>query len=451
MPARSIIPTRSTEAPRTFTIVGGGLGGALMAIYLGREGYEVDLYERRADPRSGKADAGRSINLAISVRGIEALRGVGLAEEVLKQAVPMRGRMIHGVGGDVVYQPYGVHPDQAINSVSRKDLNVTLIEAARAMPSVRVHFDHKCVGVNLETGQARFQVGDDGGSVETSPGVVIGADGAFSAVRGAMQRLDRFDYSQSYLAHGYKELSIPPGADGRHRLERNALHIWPRKSFMMIALPNIDGSFTCTLFWAHEGENSAAAVRTDDEVRGFFNRVFPDAVPHMPTLIEDFRNNPNPSLVTVRCQPWHYRDRVVLLGDAAHAVVPFYGQGANCAFEDCPVLLECLRGSATDPGAAFNEYERRRKRHADALADLAIGNFLEMRDKTGSRVFLLKKKGEKLLHRLLGDAYLPLYSMVSFSTIAYADAVERARRQNRRLGAAAAVVLLLILLLLASA
>lgn len=445
--------TRSTEAPHAFTIVGGGLGGALMAITLGRDGYDVDLYERRGDPRSGKVDAGRSINLAISVRGIEALRGVGLAEEVLRHAVPMRGRMIHGVSGDVVYQPYGVHPDQVINSVSRKDLNVTLIEAARAMPNVRVHFDHKCVGVALETGRARFQRGTDGESVETAPGVVIGADGAFSVVRAAMQRLDRFDYSQSYLAHGYKELSIPPGADGRHRIERNALHIWPRKSFMMIALPNIDGSFTCTLFWAYEGENSAAAVRTDDEVRRFFDRVFPDAVPHMPTLIEDFRNNPNPSLVTIRCHPWHYRDKVVLLGDAAHAVVPFYGQGANCAFEDCPALRDCLRGSPTDLEVAFTEYERRRKRNSDALADLAIGNFLEMRDKTGSRVFLMKKKGEKLLHRLLGDAYLPLYSMVSFSTIAYADAVERARRQNRRLGAAAvaAVVLLLIVLLLAAA
>lgn len=424
----------------TFTIVGAGLGGALMAIYLGREGYPVDVFERRPDPQSGRIDAGRSINLAISVRGIEALRGVGLAEDILRRAVPMRGRMIHPVDGGLTFQPYGVRADQAINSISRAALNVTLIEAARALPNVRLHFEHKCTGVSVETGQAQFLNTQTQQHVESRPGVVVGADGAFSTVRAALQRLDRFDFSQSYLAHGYKELCIPPNPDGSHRIEANVLHIWPRKSFMMIALPNMEGSFTCTLFWAHEGANSAAEVRTDEDVRRFFERTFPDAVPLMPTLLEDFRRNPNPSLVTVRCAPWHHRDKVVLLGDAAHAVVPFYGQGANCAFEDCPVLLDCIRRHAPDIEAAFHEYTVRRKRNADALANLAIGNFLEMRDKTGSRMFRLKKRGEKALHKLLGSAYLPLYSMVSFSTIPYADAVDRARTQNRRLLIAAGIV-----------
>lgn len=434
----------SSAGAKAFAVVGGGLGGSLVAILLARAGYIVDVYERRPDPAGGHMDSGRSINLAISARGIAALRTVGLDRAVLSKAVPMSGRMIHALDGTLTFQPYGVRPDQAINSISRAGLNMTLLEAARAEPNVRIHFEHKCVGVDLDKGQAHFACRDAVHPVISPPGVVIGADGAFSAVRSAMQRLDRFDYSQSWLEHGYKELCIPPNADGSHRMAVNALHIWPRKSFMMIALPNIDGSFTCTLFWAHEGENSAASVRTDDDVRRFFERHFPDVVPLMPTLLEDFRRNPNPSLVTIRCGPWFYRDKVVLLGDAAHAVVPFYGQGANCALEDGPVLVDCVRRNPERLADAFAEYTDLRKPHADALADLALENFIEMRDKTGSKVFLLKKKGEKLLHRLLGDLYLPLYSMVSFSTIPYADAVHRAKRQNAVLAWVAAALLVVL-------
>jgi kynurenine 3-monooxygenase len=260
---------------------------------------------------------------------------------------------------------------------------------------------------------------------------VIGVDGAFSAVRQSMQlKIDNFEYNESYLAHGYKELTIPPGPDGSWRMEKNALHIWPRKSFMMIALPNPDGSFTCTLFWEFEGPRSFATTKTDDDVRRFFDEEFPDAVPLMPNLLDDFKNNPTGSLVTIRCAPWFYKDKVVLVGDAAHAVVPFYGQGMNAAFEDCVVLDECLAQFPQDRQRAFAEYFERRKANADALADLALENFIEMRDKTASRAFRAKKKLDHFLEATLPGIYLPLYTMVTFTRIPYAEAARRARLQD---------------------
>jgi kynurenine 3-monooxygenase len=281
---------------------------------------------------------------------------------------------------------------------------------------------------------------------------IVGVDGAFSAVRRSMQKLDRFEYSQSYLAHGYKELTIPPATDGSWQMEKNALHIWPRKSFMMIALPNPDGSFTCTLFWQFEGQPSFATIRSDEEVRRFFGEEFPDAVPLMPQLCEDFRENPTGALVTIRCAPWFYEDKVALLGDAAHAVVPFYGQGMNAAFEDCVVLDECLSAFPNDRRKAFGEYFERRKQNADALADLAVQNFVEMRDKTASRLFRTKKKLDHTLEGWLPGVYLPLYAMVTFSRIPYAEAAERARRQDRivfaLLGACGIFILFLLLWLL---
>src|ERR1700730_7646877 len=268
--------------------------------------------------------------------------------------------------------------------------------------------------------------------VVASGDAVIGVDGAFSAVRQSMQlRVDRFEYDESYLPHGYKELTIPPGPDGSWRMEKNALHIWPRKSFMMIALPNPDGSFTCTLFWEFEGPRSFAMIKADEDVRRFFEEEFPDAVPLMPKLLEEFRNNPTGSLVTIRCPPWYYKDKVALVGDAAHAVVPFYGQGMNAAFEDCVVLDACLAEFPQDRQRAFAEYYKKRKVNADALADLAVENFIEMRDKTASRAFRAKKKLDHLLEGLLPGIYLPLYTMVTFTRIPYAEAARRARRQDR--------------------
>ncbi len=432
-----------------FALIGSGLAGGLLAGYLGRRGYEVDLYERRADPRVGNTVGGRSINLALSTRGIHALQQLGIADEVLQHAIPMRGRMIHDKSGALHFSPYDRDPAKHINSIGRGALNTVVIEAAQRYGNVRVKFNHRCTDVDLDAPAAQLVNTETNENITARAEAIIGVDGAFSAVRGAMQRLNRFEYSQSYLPHGYKELTIPPAADGTWRMEKNALHIWPRKSFMMIALPNPDGSFTCTLFWEFEGPRSFATVQTNDDIRRFFAEEFPDAVPLMPALLEDFRENPTGSLVTIRCAPWHYQDKVALVGDAAHAVVPFYGQGMNAAFEDCFVFDECLAEFPGDRQRAFAEYTRRRKENADALADLAVHNFIEMRDKTASRAFRAKKKLDQTLEGLLPGVCLPLYTMVSFTNIPYAEAERRARRQDRIVYAGLVGLALLAVLFLA--
>ena len=423
-----------------------------MAAFLGRRGYEVKLFERRGDPHAGNFVGGRSINLALSTRGIHALEQLGIADKVLKHAIPMRGRMIHEKAGELHFAPYDRDPNNCINSIGRGALNTATIEAAQQYPNVRVQFNHSCTDVDIECATAQVVNTCTNESAIVAADAIIGVDGAFSAVRRSMQRLDRFEYSQTYLPHGYKELTIPPAADGSWRMEKHALHIWPRKSFMMIALPNPDGSFTCTLFWEFQGPRSFATTTTDDDVRRFFDTEFPDAVPLMPTLLTDFRENPTGSLVTVRCAPWHYQDKVALIGDAAHAVVPFYGQGMNAAFEDCVVMDECLGDFLDNRARAFAEYFAKRKENADALADLAVGNFVEMRDKTGSPTFRARKKLDHLLEGALPGTYLPLYTMVSFTRIPYAEAARRARRQDRivslTLTALSIIAVVLVILLL---
>ena len=433
-----------------FTLIGSGLSGGLLAAYFGRRGYEVDLYERRADPRAGNFVGGRSINLALSTRGIHALQQLGIADEVLRHAIPMRGRMIHDTSGNLHFAPYDRDPNKYINSIGRAALNSTVIEAAQRYPNVRVMFNHLCTDVDLDGPVVRLVDTEKGQlTLEARGDAVIGVDGAFSAVRQSMQRkLERFEYDESYLPHGYKELTIPPTPNGGWRMEKEALHIWPRKSFMMIALPNPDGSFTCTLFWEFAGPRSFETTKTDDDVRRFFDEEFPDAVPFMPALLEDFRENPTGSLVTIRCAPWSYKDKVALVGDAAHAVVPFYGQGMNAAFEDCVVLDDCLAEFPDNRERAFAEYFSRRKRNADALADLAIRNFIEMRDKTASKTFRAKKKLDHLLEGLLPGVYLPLYTMVTFTRIPYSTAARRARLQDRIVYGSLAVVVLVFAVLI---
>jgi kynurenine 3-monooxygenase len=435
--------------PTKFVLIGSGLAGGLLAAYFGRRGYEVDLYERRADPRAGNFVGGRSINLALSTRGIHALDQLGIADEVMRHAIPMRGRMIHDKSGDLHFSPYDRDPNKCINSIGRAALNTTVIEAALRHPTVRVLFNHLCTDADLDSATAQLLNTSTSQPVQASGDAVIGVDGAFSAVGQAMRKkLNGFDYDESYLAHGYKELTIPPAANGSWVMEKNALHIWPRKSFMMIALPNPDGSFTCTLFWEFKGPRSFETTTTDGEVRRFFDEEFPDAVPLMPALLEEYRENPTGSLVTIRCAPWYYKGKVALVGDAAHAVVPFYGQGMNAAFEDCVVLDECLAEFPGDRERAFVEYFSRRKENADALADLAVENFVEMRDKTASKTFRAKKKLDHLLEGLLPGIYLPLYTMVTFTRIPYATAARRARVQDRIVYASLALVLLVIALII---
>lgn len=425
------------ESSRPVVVVGAGLAGALFACYLGRAGRRVEVYEKRPDPRLGESERGRSINLALSVRGIHALREIGLADAVLNQSVLMRGRMIHAVDGRLTFQAYGKDDSEALHSVSRAGLNRLLVEAAARHESVRLFFDRKCTGLDADNGVVEFN------HEKVEAAAIVGADGAYSAVRAALQKREGFNFSQDYLTHGYKELSIPAGPGNTHRMEKHALHIWPRGSFMMIALPNLDSSLTCTLFWPFEGPNSFATLKTEAHVLAFFNEQFPDAVPLIPTLVDEFLNNPTSSLVTIRCEPWHV-GKVVLVGDACHAVVPFLGQGMNAAFEDCTVLHQCLQDSKWDWSLAAGHYQSLRKQHTDTLADLCVDNFLEMRDRVASRWFRLGKKLAILLHRLFPRWCLPLYTMIEFTRIPYADAVRRARKQNRLVGLAVLLLFLLI-------
>ncbi len=434
----------NNEHPK-FIIVGAGPAGALMANYLGQAGYEVDVYEAREDMRLAGPVGGRSINLALSLRGIAALDGVGLADQVLADAVPMPGRMIHSTTGKLSFQRYGKDDTQAIHSVSRGELNVILLNAAEKHKTVRLHFNMKCIGVDLNASSVTLKNTATGQTSTASGDIVVSADGAFSAVRRAMQKLDRFDYQQDYLAHGYKELTIPSGPQGSYLIAKNALHIWPRRTFMMIALPNSDGTFTCTLFWPFDGPYSFDALQSESDVMRFFKCQFPDIVELMPTLGVDYFENPVGSLATIRCSPWYYKDRVVVLGDAAHAVVPFYGQGMNAAFEDVLVLHELMEKHKPDWQAAFSAYHACRKDDVDTLADMAIANFVEMRDRTGSRLFLAKKKGEKLLHKLFPNLYIPLYTMATFTRMSYVKAKQRAKTQDRVVGVTAVVLLVVVM------
>ena len=439
--------TQFSPGDTRVVIVGAGLAGSLMACYLAEAGYQVRIFERRPDPRSAGFVGGRSINLALSVRGITALSDVGLAEAVLRDAVPMQGRMMHDRNGKLTFQHYSRKRDEAIHSVSRGELNMTLINAADTYNNVQFFFDHQCEELLHESRGVRFASDALDESMTVTYDLLIGADGAFSAVRGALQKIGRFNFTQSYLEHGYKELTIPAVDEGEHgkfALRPNALHIWPRGESMMIALPNQDGSFTCTLFWPYQGPSGFAAIRSADDVLPFFEQHYADALPHMPTLVEDYTNNPIGSLLTIRCEPWHLDDSVVLIGDAAHAIVPFFGQGMNAAFEDCRLLDACLKERPT-LADALSTFTQTRKDDADAIADMALDNFIEMRDKTASPAFLRKKKIAHFLHKWFPKKCMPLYNMVSFSNIPYAHALAFSRQRMQRAKAIGCWALIMII------
>jgi kynurenine 3-monooxygenase len=379
--------------------------------------------------RTATISAGRSINLAMSDRGLKTLELAGIADDILRVAIPMHGRVMHDVVGNQTYQPYGVG-NQAINSVSRGELNKVLLTVAERH-GVEILFSRRCVDIDIATATATFEHTETGARETFQADVLFGADGSYSAVRNRLMMTDRFDYSQTYLPHSYKELHIPPAEDGSFQLEKHALHIWPRHSYMMIALPNLDGSFTCTLFFAHKGSPSFDELKTRADAERFFSEQFPDAMAMMPTLLDDFQANPESSLVTVRCFPWVANGKVALIGDAAHAIVPFYGQGMNCGFEDCRVLMACLDHCNEDWTSALELYQQLRKPSGDAIAQLALDNFIEMRDKVADPVFLLRKQIEGYLYATYPDKFIPLYTLVTFSPdVAYDEALRAGREAD---------------------
>lgn len=408
-------------------IVGGGLAGSLVAVYLAKRGFDVHLFEKRPDMRKNRISAGRSINLALSVRGINALEKAGLDKQVLETGIAMTGRMMHTKSGELNYQPYG-KDDQAIYSVSRGLLNIKLLELADEMPNITLYFNTNCVDANLQEGIAYFE-DENGNRSEFKADRIIGSDGAFSAIRYEMQTKGRFDYSQTYLDHGYKELSIPPNASGEFQLDKNCLHIWPRESFMLIALPNLDGTFTLTLFFQLDGPLSFDSIKTPTDLDAFFDTYFPDVKPLISDLHHDFFNNPTGQLCTVRCYPWT-NDKMALIGDAAHAVVPFYGQGMNCSFEDCVVFDEMLENYYPNWDTIFSEYQKSRKPNADAIANLALQNFVEMRDLVGDKDFLHFKHVEHDLTELYPGIFRSQYELVTFSNEPYKYALEQGARNS---------------------
>jgi kynurenine 3-monooxygenase len=409
-------------------IIGAGLVGSLLSIYLAKRGHKVRIYERRGDMRIERTVAGRSINLALSDRGINALKEVGIADEVMQIAIPMPGRFIHNRDGSTAFQPYGKE-GQAINSVSRGELNKKLIDLAE-QHGVDMFFNHACSSIDWNTNTIVF---DNHSKQQTANfELLFAADGAYSAARlQHMVQHSMFDYQQFYIDCGYKEIAIPAGPGGSFLLDKNALHIWPRKEYMLIALANLDGSFTGTLFFPFEGETSFENLDTEQKVDAFFSRDFADVMELVPDVTNQFFQNPTSSLVTVKCFPWVRDDKFALIGDAAHAIVPFFGQGMNCGFEDCMVVNQLMDKHGDDWKALLHEFETLRKPDADAIADMAVNNFTEMREKVADPKFLLQKKIEARLHDRYPGKWIPAYSQVTFSPhIRYSEALQRGQKQE---------------------
>jgi len=409
-----------TQTPKNIAIVGSGLVGSLLAIYLRKHGHRITVFDRRPDIRTIQF-SGRSINLAMSDRGWRALAEIGIEEEIKKIAIPMDKRAMHVMGKPNYFQDYG-KDGEAIWSISRGVLNRKMIDLAEKS-GVEFKFEEKVWDVNLPEAKLYTGETEKGEWKEYAYDLIFGCDGAFSRIRHKMQRRSRFDYSQDFLDVGYKELTIPANADGSHKLDANSFHIWPRGRFMFIAMPNIDGSFTCTLFMPFEGDASFESIKTKDEAEHFFKTHFPSVDHEIENLTEDFFKNPTSAMVTMKCYPWTYWDKVALVGDSAHAIVPFYGQGMNAGFEDIYVLNEIIKEQGDNWEDIFEQYQKQRKPNADAIAELSYRNFIEMSSKTADPKFLLQKKIEKKFADKHPDKWLPLYSRVTFSYRPYAEAL----------------------------
>jgi kynurenine 3-monooxygenase len=432
LPPPQVTPGRREapdDGPR-INIVGAGMSGLLMAIYLHRRGYRVDVYERRPDMRRGVSEQTRSINMTLSQRGIEALLEVGLGPRVEQIITPLRGRVIHAPEG-TMFQPYGKNDHEILHGVKRSRLNIALMEAVEALPNVAMHFEERLLSIDKQRNVLTFCNERTGVHHDVPGGVTIGADGTFSAVRQQMFRRERGDLHQECLSWGYKELNIPFGPGGTHALRRDGLHIWARDHCMLIGTANNDDSFTLTCFMPFEGHTSFTTLRSEDQVRRFFTEQFRDLAPVVPFMVRSYLRNDAEVLVTTRCAPWHYRGRIVLIGDACHSVYPFYGQGMNAALEDCRVLDECIGRHEGQWEETFRAFQTARRRNTDALAELSKQNFVELSEKVKSRRFVARKKIDVLLNRLFPDLWVPLYTLVAHTTMPYADAVERVDRQNR--------------------
>ncbi len=416
-----------TETPRHITLIGAGLAGALLATLMARAGWRVDVFEKRGDPRVQGYAGGRSINLALTERGRHALRMADADDAVMRQAVMMRGRMVHALDGRLQLQRYGRDDAEVIWSIHRGDLNITLLDLAE-QAGANIHFDRRLDAVDFDARIARFA---DGQGVLHPVGftALVGTDGAGSSLRGAMQQREELGERTEFLDHSYKELEIPPSADGAFMMEPNALHIWPRGHYMCIALPNDERTFTVTLFLPNQGDPSFASVRNGREAKALFLRDFADAVPLIPELERDWDANPTGLLATLYLDRWHLGDRAVLLGDAAHAMVPFHGQGMNCAFEDCVSLAHHLQASS-DLAQAFAAFEAERKPNALAIQEMALENYVEMRDKVDDSGFLLQRELELALQQRHPQRFVPHYAMVSFMRIPYAVAQHRSHVQR---------------------
>ena len=410
-------------------IVGAGLVGSLWAVYMQKAGYQVVIYERRSDIRKAEISAGKSINLALSERGWNSLKAAGVEKEIEKIAIPMSGRIMHSVEGDLTYQAYG-KKDEAIYSVSRGHLNAIMMDLAESKGNTKIHYQHQCLDANLEKGHITLKNLNTQEVFEDKADVIFAADGAFSAVRyNSMQKVDRFNFSQFYIEDGYKELLLPADENGNYQIEKNALHIWPRGRFMLIALPNEDGSFTCTLFMPFENDKYAfKQLDSDDKIEAFVKEIFPDFYEMIPNLIENWHQNPLSSMSITRCFPWTV-GKFALMGDSAHSTVPFYGQGMNAGFEDCFVMWE-LFNKHKDWDKTFKEYQKIRKPDGDALQDLSLDNYYVMRDHVADEKFLLQKKIEAKIHERHPNKWIPLYSQVSFSNIRYSDAYKQGKIQE---------------------
>uniref|UniRef100_A0A1B0DR24 Kynurenine 3-monooxygenase n=1 Tax=Phlebotomus papatasi TaxID=29031 RepID=A0A1B0DR24_PHLPP len=426
--------------PETFTncvgrkpeisIVGGGLVGSLLALHLGQKGYQVNLYEYRDDIRTTELIGGRSINLALSARGRKALAKVGLEEAILEHGIPMRGRMLHDLNGRRRIVPYDKNNQQCIFSVGRKHLNEILLNASERYPNIHLNFNHKLIDMHVEDTQMTFKNPKTKEVIDVSTDLIIGCDGAFSAVRRHMITRPGFDFSQTYIEHGYLELCIPPTASGDFAMPHNYLHIWPRGKFMMIALPNQDRSWTVTLFMPFA---NFEMLKTSTDLLEFFTKYFPDSIELIgeEKLMKDFFRIKPQSLVMIKCRPYNISDKVLLMGDAAHAMVPFYGQGMNAGFEDCSIFSEILDRPSMEIADAITEFSAKRWEDAFAICDLAMYNYIEMRDLVNRSSFLWRKRLDDFLFWLMPNTWVPLYNTVSFSHMPYRKCIENREWQNR--------------------